>query len=160
MQVKWIMTRDVATVLDTASLADAARVMWNRNCGIVPVLDSSTGKIAGLITDRDVCMGALTQGLALHQIPVVRSMVRNVATCQETDDLKVVEDTMRQYKIRRVPVIDADRWVVGIVSLDDIARIALDAGGGAAGAALKRDLARTLGTVATPAGAVAAASEA
>jgi CBS domain-containing protein len=144
-----IMNREVAMIPKSATLEDAARVMWDANCGIVPVIEGETGKLCGVITDRDVCMGALTQGTALHQIPVTTSMSNTVATCREDDDLGVVEDTMRRYRVRRVPVVDAAHRVVGIISIDDLARAALDAQG-ASGTSLKRNVAKTLGILVSP----------
>jgi CBS domain-containing protein len=122
MKAQQIMTRDVRTVRDDASLADAARTMWDSDCGFVPVVDSSSGEIRGVITDRDICMGAMTQGRPIHEIPVTACMSRDVLqTCAPDVDLKVVQDTMRRHRIRRLPIVDAAQKVVGVISLNDMA---------------------------------------
>ncbi len=150
MKAGEVMTRNVATLPECGTLADAAKLMWDRNCGILPVVGEPEGRITGVVTDRDVCMGALTQGVPLHMIPVTMSMSHEVATCLESDDLLAVEESMRQRRVRRLPVIDGERHVIGIISLDDLARVALEAGGGKAATELKKELAKTLGVVAQP----------
>ena len=132
MKAGEIMTRNVATLPVTGTLADAAKLMWDCNCGILPVVSETEGRLTGVVTDRDVCMGALTQGAPLHQIPVTASMSHEVATCLESDDLLTVEESMRGRRVRRLPVIDGERQVIGIISLDDLARVALEAGSGKA----------------------------
>ncbi len=112
MKIQDVMTRRVCTVSGRATLADAARLMWENNCGVIPVVDDAEA-IFGVITDRDVCMGALTQARPIHEIPVTMSMSKNVATCRDTDDLETVEAIMAERRIRRVPVVDGARRAVG-----------------------------------------------
>ncbi len=149
MKIQDVMTRRVCTVSGRASLADAARLMWEKNCGVIPVVDDAEA-IIGVITDRDVCMGALTQARPIHEIPVTMSMSKNVATCRDTDDLETVEAIMAERRIRRVPVVDDTRRAVGIVSLDDLARVALELRVGKEKVTLNRGLARTLGILSQP----------
>ncbi len=120
MKVSQVMTAEVKTCRERDSLSKAARVMWDNDCGCVPVTDAE-GKIAGIITDRDITMAAYTQGLPLHAIGVESAMARTVVTCSSDDDLQTVEELMRQNQVRRVPVLDQSGKLVGIVSLNDLA---------------------------------------
>ncbi len=119
MKVSQIMTRELKTCSGRDFLSKAARVMWDHDCGCVPVTDA-VGKIVGIITDRDIAMAAYTQGLPLHSIRVESAMARAVVTCSADDDLQTVEDLMRQNQIRRLPVLDQAGKPVGIVSLNDL----------------------------------------
>jgi len=150
MKASDAMTRRVARIQDGATLADAARLMWDESCGFLPVIESATGRLRGVITDRDVCMGAFTQGRRLHEIPVGVSMSLDVAVCGPQDDLHSVELVMREHRVRRLPVVDAHRRVVGVLSLDDIARVALEPDDTPEGHRLREDVARTLGLVSQP----------
>jgi CBS domain-containing protein len=121
MFVADIMTTDVATCLESDSLDQAARIMWERDCGIVPVL-SETGRVIGVITDRDAVMAAHFEGKTLSEIPVGRVMSRSVHACDPGDSLEAAEDRMQSAQVRRLPVINMTEQMVGILSLNDIAR--------------------------------------
>ena len=75
-----------------------------------------------MLTDRDICMAAYTQGRPLGEMQVSSAMSRQLFSCRPEDSLAKAEEIMRTNRIRRLPVIDADRHLVGILSLDDIAR--------------------------------------
>jgi predicted transcriptional regulator len=101
--------------------------MWESDCGCVPVLDEN-GRVVGMITDRDICMAAYTQARLLGQIPVSRVMSHELYSCGPDEEIDKVEKTMRAHQVRRVPVVDDDGRLQGIVSLADIAqRAAKDA---------------------------------
>jgi len=120
MKIWELMEREVASCAPTDSLNVAARIMWERDCGCVPVVDRNN-TVVGIVTDRDICMGAYTQGRSLHLIQVQDVMAKPVVSCELEDDLATVEKLMRDNKIRRVPVCDANRKLVGVVPLRDIA---------------------------------------
>jgi len=120
MKISQVMTDDVKSCRERDFLSRAARVMWDNDCGCLPVIDAE-GKIAGIITDRDITMAAYTQGLPLHAIRVESAMARTVVTCSSDDDLQTVEELMRQNQVRRVPILDQSGKLVGIVSLNDLA---------------------------------------
>ena len=143
--IRTIMVPDVATVADDRTLADAARLMWERDCGIIPVVDGEA-RLCGVITDRDICMGALSSARPIQELPVTASMSREVQTCTEDADLRRVHDLMRRRQVRRVPVVDADDHVVGILSLNDLALALTDEKGTRANAA-RRDVAETLRSI-------------
>ena len=123
MNVAEIMSREIGCVTADAYANDGARVMWECDCGIVPVVDSNEAKrLVGVITDRDICMAAYTQGKALCEIPVRSAMSTEVLTCSPEDPVSIAEDRMRSAQIRRLPVSDAAGRLVGMISLADIAR--------------------------------------
>lgn len=117
------MTREVVTCRASDPLSRAAQLMWETDCGAVPVLDHDD-KLIGMITDRDICMAAYTQGRALSEVSVSSAMSTTLHTCKPTDSLRELMDTMSERRVRRVPVVDEAGKVVGIVSLADVARLA------------------------------------
>jgi CBS domain-containing protein len=116
-----VMTAGVATCTAGDTLHRAAQIMWERDCGAVPVVDAA-GRPSGIITDRDLAVGALTQGLPLVAIPVGRVASGRVHTVSVTGSIDDVVAVMAEQRVRRVVVIDDARKVVGIVSLADVAR--------------------------------------
>jgi CBS domain-containing protein len=109
----------VCSVHDT--LSAAAQKMWDHDCGAIPVVDDQ-GRITGIVTDRDICMAAYTQGRALDAIPVTTAMARQVFSCYADDRVEEAEAVMAEKQVRRLPVIDDDRQPIGMLSLGDIAR--------------------------------------
>jgi CBS domain-containing protein len=120
MQVQELMTRDVATCRPTDTLDRAAQMMWEHDCGCVPVVDDGGVPIA-MITDRDVCMAAYTQGRPLYGIQVSSAMSHRILTCRETDPVGTAEAIMRREQVRRLPVVGPDGRMIGILSLNDVA---------------------------------------
>src|SRR5688572_3455277 len=100
------MTRDVQTVTDSDRCDSAARIMWDRDVGSVPVCDAG-GALVGIVTDRDICMCAYTKGQALHDLSVHDAMARDVVACDENDDVRHVEELMQSHQVRRIPVVDS-----------------------------------------------------
>ena len=123
MQIKEIMTHPAVSCPVSATADDAARLMWEFDCGIVLVVDDD-GQLAGVITDRDICMAAYTQGVGLAAIPVTSAMARQVVAAHLDDTVESVESLMQTSQIRRVPVLDLDNRLAGIVAINDIARLA------------------------------------
>ena len=108
MKVADLMTRDVRACTIHDSLNAAARIMWEHDCGCAPVVDAH-GKLAGIVTDRDICMAAYTQGVPLEAIPVERVMSARVISCSRGDDLETAHRLMRTHEIHRIPVVDSKR---------------------------------------------------
>ena len=115
------MTQQVASVRHNDSAAVAARLMWDCDCGAVPVLDDDDRVIA-MVTDRDICMAALMRDRAPSAISVADVMSRDLQCCGPDDDLGSAEQMMRQHQIRRLPIVDGDRRPMGMLSLADIVR--------------------------------------
>lgn len=120
MRVEQIMSREVASCLAEDTLNRAAQLMWEHDCGCVPVVGSDNTLI-GILTDRDITMAAYTQGRPLTQLLVSDVMSRDVQRCSPDDALASVETRMRAAQVRRLPVVDAEGVLVGIVSLNDLA---------------------------------------
>ena len=123
MKVGDVMTKDVLVCYAQDRLDCPARIMWENDIGCVPVLGADN-RLSGIVTDRDVCMAAYTQGLPLAAIPVTVAMAHEVATCKAGDELAAAERTMQQRQIRRLPVVDESGRLTGILSLNDLARAA------------------------------------
>ena len=123
MKVEQIMTKQVATCTPGDTLNEAARIMWERDCGIVPVVeDRATRRVAGVVTDRDACMAAYTRGQPLSQIRVGDVMCTDVASCRAGEDVHEAEQTMQRAQVHRLPVVDDANQLLGVISLADIAR--------------------------------------
>ncbi|HTJ83284.1 MAG TPA: CBS domain-containing protein [Polyangiaceae bacterium] len=121
MLVREMMSGGVRTCTTADTLNTVARLMWENDCGCVPVIDADARPIA-MITDRDVCMAAYTQGKPLDQISVGSAASRGVVTVSVDDTLEEAEAMMQKYRIRRVPVVGADGRVAGVLSMNDLAR--------------------------------------
>lgn len=123
MQTKELMSREPRAVRMSERLDAAARVLWDQDCGICPVVDG-IGVLVGVVTDRDLCMAAYTQGKVLADIPVMAAMARAVRTCRPEDSVAVLLQTMQQAQVHRLPVVDSRGLLVGIVSTNDLVRAA------------------------------------
>ncbi len=116
-----IMRVRVHTCSPTDTLHRAAQIMWEKDCGCLAVVDD-VRRVRAVITDRDICMAALTQGVALAATSVSSAMSRSLSVCSPDDSLGAVETAMRERQVRRLPVVDANGVLVGMISLGDIAR--------------------------------------
>jgi CBS domain-containing protein len=121
MRVQDLMTQMPATCTREATCAEAARIMWDCDCGSVPVVDEN-GRAIGIVTDRDICMSALFRGAPLAAISIAEVMSGDLYTCHAGDDVKDAERLMRQRQVRRLPVVDGAGSLVGILSLGDVAQ--------------------------------------
>src|SRR5688572_4953236 len=104
----------------TAALAPAEQIMWANGCGAVPVV-AAKERIIGIIPDRDLAMAAHLQGVAVRDSRVSSAMAREVKTCTPRDTPATVQALMQHHRIRRVPVVDSQRRIVGMISLGDLA---------------------------------------
>lgn len=118
-----LMTKDVAICTLDDTLERAAQLMWERACGCLPVVDDE-GRPIAMITDRDVCMAAYTQGERLAAIKVRSAMSSRLFVAAVGEDLADAERRMRCHGLHRLPVIDDGGLIAGLLSLDDIARAA------------------------------------
>lgn len=116
-----LMSSGVATCRPDDSVNTAARLMWEHDCGCVPVV-TGDGILVGMITDRDICMAAYTQGRRLEEIKVSRVMAKAVQSIAPDDTIESALQRMAEYQVRRLPVVDHWHHVIGILSLNDIAR--------------------------------------
>jgi CBS domain-containing protein len=95
--------------------------MWRNDCGVVPVVEDGR-RVTGLITDRDICMAVATRDRLAREIPVSEVCAWQVHACAPQDDVKTALRTMAERQVRRLPVIDRERGLIGILSLHDIVR--------------------------------------
>ncbi|HLV20179.1 MAG TPA: CBS domain-containing protein [Polyangiaceae bacterium] len=121
MQISAIMERDVKTCGPADSLREAALLMWEGDCGAVPVLDDHR-RVVGMITDRDICMSAFFKDVPLSTINIEEVMSRQVHCCRPEQTVAEAEALMREAQVRRVPIVNDEHELVGILSLADIAR--------------------------------------
>jgi CBS domain-containing protein len=148
MKVQELMTKKVAACRADDACNAAVKLMWDCDCGAVPVVGNDE-KLAGMITDRDVCIAAWAQDRSPSAIPVSSVMSRDLCVCSPSDSVESAERLMRSRKVRRVPVIDAERRLVGILSLADVVRAA-DNGRGGRKAVAPDEVAATLADICQP----------
>jgi CBS domain-containing protein len=147
IRVDQLMTHPVVTCRTGDNLNTVASLMWDHDCGVVPVVDDK-GQLAGIVTDRDVCMAAYTQGRRLCEVPVDTAMTRAVVSVRPDDDLARAEALMEAHQVRRLPVVNGEGHPVGLLSLNDLAR---DAGrAGASQLGMLSGFARTLAAICRP----------
>jgi CBS domain-containing protein len=118
-RIEDIMTSPVYTCLGTERLVRPAQLMWEHDCGAIPV--TKHGDCVGMVTDRDICMAAYIQGKRLADIGVLTAASHHAYAVRPTSSIAHAHESMRMHRIRRLPVIDAGHNLVGIVSLADIA---------------------------------------
>jgi CBS domain-containing protein len=122
MKVKELMTKDPACCTPDASLDQVAGLMTEYNVGSIPIVDSSDcKKIVGLITDRDIITRTVAKGKNPLEFKAREIMSTSVVTAKEDDDVRDVTRLMEDRMIRRVPVVDDDGCVRGMVAQADIA---------------------------------------
>lgn len=121
MLVESLMTRDVEVCRPDSTLAEAAAVMWRRDCGVVPVTEEGGG-VVGVITDRDICMALSMRGQRAGDVRVAEVMTRGVEVCTPVDDVREALEAMARRQVRRLPVVDSRGHLVGLLSFNDIIR--------------------------------------
>jgi CBS domain-containing protein len=119
MKVKEIMTVNPKACTTTTNLAEAASFMWDYDCGMLPIV-ADGGRVVGLITDRDICIGGATKNRNLSNIAVEEIMSGKVYSCAPEDDVRTALVTMQRSKVRRLPVVAPDGTLQGILSINDI----------------------------------------
>jgi CBS domain-containing protein len=113
------MSRDVRVANPGQSIRDVAKMMDEIDAGAMPVGEND--RLVGMITDRDIAIRAVAQGLG-PDTPVREVMSQEVKYCYEDEDLEHVAQSMGELQVRRLPVVNRDKRLVGIVSLGDIAQ--------------------------------------
>jgi CBS domain-containing protein len=126
MRIEQLMTQPALTCTTSDMLNAAAQLMWEYDCGVVPVVGED-GRLAGILTDRDICMAAYTRGQPLHEIPVSAAMSTQVFSCSPQESIEAAERLMSRMQVRRVPVVDRQNRPLGVLSLNDLTRHAASA---------------------------------
>jgi CBS domain-containing protein len=119
MKIADVMTRDVQVILPDRNVRDAAKLMDDLNVGVLPVCDGE--RLVGMVTDRDITVRATAAGKDPDSTRVREIMTEVVRWCFEDEDIRDVVQTMGDVQIRRVPVVDRNKRLVGIVALGDLA---------------------------------------
>ena len=122
MKINDIMTSNPRVGTVTTTAAEAAALMLDGDCGILPVLDD--GKLMGVVTDRDLFIALATRNVRASELPLGDVAQRMVHTCEPDDDVEQALQTMQRYRIRRLPVVGFGGIVVGVVSMNDVVRAA------------------------------------
>jgi CBS domain-containing protein len=128
MKVQDVMNSQVQSCQPATNLAAAAAVMWDHDCGALPVVDDA-GQVLGMITDRDIAIAAATRGRPAGEISVREVISGTVYSCVPDEDIHTALKTMRQAKVRRLPVVNAAGRLQGILCMNDIALRAEEAHG-------------------------------
>lgn len=119
MKVQELMTTSVSVCGPESNLAEAAGLMWEHDRGMLPVV-TEDGKAIGVITDRDICMALATQNRLASEIKVREAMSEKIQVCRATDDIKNALRLMEKEQVRRLPVINDEGALQGILSISDI----------------------------------------
>lgn len=120
MLAKQLMQRNVGCVRLDDDASAAARIMWEQDCGVVPVVDARQ-RVVGVVTDRDLCIAAYRREARLAEIAIADVMTREPTTCGEDDGIETVEALMAEAHVRRLPVVSIDGVLRGILSITDLA---------------------------------------
>lgn len=122
MRIHDIMTPSPAYCLPSDSAQTAAQLMAQYDTGILPVVESlESRRVVGVVTDRDLCLTVLGQGKSPLSTPVMDSMTTPVISCRPDDDVRKIEALMRDYLVRRIPVVEGSQAIRGMVSIADLA---------------------------------------
>ncbi len=119
MKVREMMSADVKSCGEQTDLASVAQIMWDGDCGIVPVVNSEH-QLVGVITDRDICIAAATRASSPASIRAQDVMSRVLATCVGDDDAAEALETLKNRRIRRLPVVDDRDRLIGVLSVNDL----------------------------------------
>lgn len=117
-----VMTKNPLCCLPEDLVTKAAGLMKSENIGSIPVVENEqTRKLVGIVTDRDLTLKIVAEGLDAKSTKVEAVMTRKVVTCRAEDDLQKALDAMSEHQLRRIPVVDGDHKIVGIIAQADVA---------------------------------------
>ena len=117
-----VMTKNPVCCLPNDMVAKAAQLMKGENIGSIPVIENDqTKKLVGIVTDRDLALKVVAEGRDAKSMKVEAAMTRKVVTCRAEDDLQKALDAMSEHQLRRIPIVDNDNKILGIISQADVA---------------------------------------
>lgn len=119
MKVRNVMKKDVKFCPPEATVAEVAKVMAINDCGIVPIVDAQN-RVVGVITDRDICLEVATKDRLPSRVPVREIMKKKVFGCGPDEDIHAALTLMQNRRVRRLPVLDENGKLCGILSFDDV----------------------------------------
>jgi CBS domain-containing protein len=121
MKIKHVMTKDPTCCVSSDTAQRAARIMRGEDAGVVPVIENEQSHtVTGIVTDRDLCMNIIAEGRDPRTTQVHECMTAVVVSCSPQDSVEKAMELMRENRIRRIPVVDEQHRLVGIVSMADI----------------------------------------
>jgi len=117
-----VMTKDPVCCMPSDTVVSAAKLMKSKDIGSIPVIENEqTKKLIGIVTDRDLTLKIVAEGLDANSTKVDAVMTRRVVTCLAEDDLQKALDAMAEHQLRRIPVVDNDNRILGIIAQADVA---------------------------------------
>ena len=117
-----VMTKNVVYSLPTDMVIKAAELMKSENIGPILVVENEdTMKLVGIVTDRDLALKVVAEGRDAKSTTVESVMTRSIVTCRADDDLQKALDAMAKHQLRRIPVVDNDNKILGIIAQADVA---------------------------------------
>jgi CBS domain-containing protein len=119
MKVKEVMTPHAKAIWLTESLVDAAKLMWENDCGVLPVIKDGQ-KVIGMVTDRDICMAVAMRDTNPSGVSVEEVMTGQVYAIKAEDDVDQALQVMQEHKIRRLPVVNSEGELEGMLSMNDL----------------------------------------
>jgi len=121
MKIQDVMTPNPMWCLPEDTSIHAARIMKELNVGIVPVVKSLTDRtLAGVVTDRDLCLGVVAMNQHPQMVPVQKCMTTHMIACQPDEDILRAADLMVEHQVRRIPVVDQQGILQGMIATADI----------------------------------------
>jgi CBS domain-containing protein len=122
MQAQDIMAKNPASVTPDTPVQEAAKLMQREDVGVLPVVESGSKRLVGLVTDRDITIRVVAEGRDASQSRVQDAMSSNLKTCKPDDDVDDVMDVMGREQVRRIPIVNDRGELLGVVSQADIVR--------------------------------------
>jgi len=121
MKIKHVMTKDPTCCVPSDTAQHAAKMMREEDTGVVPIIENEhSRKVIGVVTDRDLCMNVVAEGRDSRTTQVHESMTTTVVSCSPQDSVDKATELMRENQIRRIPVVDEQHQLVGIVAMADM----------------------------------------
>ena len=122
MKIKEVMSPNPVCCTPGDSAQMAARIMRDGNIGSIPVvIDQQSRELVGVITDRDLCCSIVADGLDPKTTPIQKFISLDPVTCRDGENVEKCERAMQEHQIRRIPIVDSDNRVIGIVAQADLA---------------------------------------
>ncbi len=143
MKVKDVMMRTPACCSPETNLGAAIEMLWTRNCGMLPIVDAKR-KVIGVVTDRDLCVALGTRNRLAGQITVGEVAIGEAYICRAEDDIHNALQAMAQNRVRRLPVVNEEGVLEGILSMDNVVLHTEKAGWGRQVELSDEDVVRTL----------------
>src|SRR5262249_32940131 len=121
MRIKHVMTKDPTCCVPSDTAERAAKIMRDADAGVVPIIENEQSrKVIGIVTDRDLCMNVVAEGRDPRATKVHEAMTTTVVSCSPQDSVDKATELMRENQIRRIPVVDEQHRLAGIVAMADI----------------------------------------